>query len=153
MKIDMHFHLEEGPYSSRWLSRTLQALTSTEPKLDQTLGHHTLRYVEELSTLMNRRIQQGCYSEEWLDRYLITGRTRGIEVFGVVDHLYRFRECRSYYEKYMLLDDSPMGRLQQAWLDQVCVASLSDFVGFVTEAKKLRPDLVLGIEADFFSRW
>jgi histidinol-phosphatase (PHP family) len=146
----MHFHLEEGPYSLRWLSRTLQALASTEPKPDQILGHHTLQYAEEMSELMVKRVQKGCFSEEWLDRYLTTGRSRGIEAFGVVDHLYRFRECRSYYEKYMLLDDSPMGRLQQAWLDQVCVASLSEFVGFVTEAKKSRPDLSLGIEADFF---
>jgi histidinol-phosphatase (PHP family) len=150
MKVDMHFHLEEGPYSLRWLLRTMQALASTEPKPDQTLGHHTLRYAEEMSKLLDRRIQKGCFHEEWLDRYLITGRARGIQAFGVVDHLYRFRECRSYYEKHMLLDDSTIGRLQQAWLDQVCVASLSEFVEFVTEAKKTRPDLSLGIEADFF---
>ncbi|WP_373233379.1 PHP domain-containing protein [Cohnella sp.] len=150
MKVDMHFHLEEGPYSLRWLSRTLQALASTEPKPDQTIGRHTLRYAEEISMLMEKRLQKGCFSEEWLDRYLTTGRARGIEAFGVVDHLYRFRECRPYYEKHMLLDDSPIGRLQQAWLDQVCVASISEFVGFVAEAKKSRPDLSLGIEADFF---
>lgn len=162
MKVDMHFHLEEGPYSLRWLSRTLQALSSTEPKPDQTvgdtldqthgqtLGHHSLPYAEEMSRLLASRLDSGCFSEEWLDRYLTTGRARGIEEFGVVDHLYRFRECRSYYEKHMLLDDSPIGRLQKDWLDQVCVASLSDFVGFVTDAKKTRPDLSLGIEADFF---
>lgn len=150
MKVDMHFHLEEGPYSLRWLSRTLQALTSTTPKPDSSLGYHTLQYAEEMSKLLTVRMQQGCYSEDWLDRYLDTGRERGITAFGVVDHLYRFRECRSYYEKHMLLDDSSIGRLQRKWLDQVCVASLSDFVGFVTEAKKTRPQLALGIEADFF---
>ncbi|MGY5344270.1 PHP domain-containing protein [Paenibacillus glucanolyticus] len=150
MKVDMHFHLEEGPYSLRWLSRTLQALASTEPEREASLGHHTLQYGEEMAKLLSRRIQQGCYSEEWLDRYLNTGRKRGIGQFGVVDHLYRFRECRPYYERHMLLDDTPVGRMQQAWLDQVCVASLSDFVRFVTEAKASRPDLALGIEADFF---
>ncbi|MNO15733.1 histidinol-phosphatase [compost metagenome] len=150
MKVDMHFHLEEGPYSLRWLSRTLQALASTDPKPDSSLGRHTLQYAEELSQLLSSRMQQGCYSEEWLDRYLATGLEREIAEFGVVDHLYRFRECRSYYEKHMLLDDSPVGRLQRKWLDQVCVASLTDFVSFVTEAKKTRPQLALGIEADFF---
>ncbi|BBI34616.1 PHP domain-containing protein [Cohnella abietis] len=150
MKVDMHFHLEEGPYSLRWLSRTLQALAATEPKPDQALGHHTLQYAEEMSKLMNNRLHAGSFSEEWLDRYLTLGRARGIKAFGVVDHLYRFKECRPYYEKHMLLDDSPIGKLQQAWLDQVCVASLSDFVRFVTEAKKTRPDLALGVEADFF---
>lgn len=150
MKVDLHFHLEEGPYSLRWLSRTLQGLSATEPKPDRALGHHTLPFAEEMAQLLSRRMRQGCYSEEWLDRYLTTGRERGIQEFGVVDHLYRFRECRSYYEKHMLLDDSPVGKLQRTWLDQVCVASLADFVDFVTEAKKTRPELALGIEADFF---
>lgn len=150
MKVDMHFHLEEGPYSLRWLSRTLQALDATEPKPDQALEHHTMEYTKQLSKLLDKRMYQGCFSEEWLNRYLTTGRSRGIEAFGIVDHLYRFRECRSYYEKHMLLDDSPVGRLQQAWLDQVCVYSISEFVNFVIEAKKSNPDLALGIEADFF---
>jgi len=150
MKVDMHFHLEEGPYSLRWLSRTMQALAATDPKPDVSLGHHTLQYAEEMMRLMSDRMRQGCFNEVWLDRYLTTGRARGIEAFGVVDHLYRFRECRTYYEKHMLLDDSPVGKMQRAWLDQVCVASLADFVGFVTEAKKTRLDLALGIEADFF---
>ncbi|WEK54680.1 MAG: PHP domain-containing protein [Candidatus Cohnella colombiensis] len=150
MKVDMHFHLEEGPYSLRWLSRTLQALSVTDPKPNGSLGHHTLQFTEEMTELLANRMQQGCFNEQWLDRYLTTGRERGIEAFGVVDHLYRFRECRAYYEKHMLLDDSPVGQLQRTWLDQVCVASLEDFVGFVKEAKKTRPELSLGIEADFF---
>lgn len=150
MKVDMHFHLEEGPYSLRWLSRTMQALIATDPKPYAALGHHTLQDAKEMAKLMSSRMRHGCFTEEWLDRYLTTGRSRGIEAFGVVDHLYRFRECRPYYERHMLLDDSPVGKMQRTWLDQVCVASLTDFVGFVTEAKKTRPDLSLGIEADFF---
>ncbi|QJD86536.1 PHP domain-containing protein [Cohnella herbarum] len=151
MKVDMHFHLEEGPYSLRWLSRTMQALIATDASASSRNGAgHTLDWAEELSSKLDLRMQQGCFSEEWLDRYLVTGRSRGISAFGVVDHLYRFRECRSYYEKHMLLDDSPIGRLQEAWLDQVCVASLDEFVAFIAKAKKTRPDLLLGIEADFF---
>lgn len=154
MKVDMHFHLEEGPYSLRWLIRTMQALAATEPTYTNASEtgkkDHSLAFAEHLSGLLSGRLQQGCYSEEWLDRYLTTGRSRGIQQFGVVDHLYRFRECRPYYEKHMLLDDSPVGKLQRAWLDQVCVASLSEFADFITEAKKTRPDLALGVEADFF---
>jgi len=47
MKVDMHFHLEEGPHSLKWLSRTLQALAGTEPQLKQELGHYTLAYARE----------------------------------------------------------------------------------------------------------
>ncbi|MBJ6361801.1 PHP domain-containing protein [Paenibacillus sp. GCM10012307] len=150
MKVDMHFHLEEGPYSLRWLSRTVQALASTEFDLADQFGRSSLEYIEHVSNQLSSRMQQGCFSEEWLDRYLTTGRARGIQAFGVVDHLYRFRECRPYYEKHMLLDDSEIGKLQRKWLDQVCVASIADFVNFISEAKKTRPDLALGIEADFF---
>lgn len=147
MKVDLHFHLEEGPYSIRWLSRTLQALAHTEPQINKG---HSLDFVGHLASRLDSRMRSGSFSNDWLDRYLTTGRSRGIEWFGVVDHLYRFKECRSYYEKHMLLDDSPVGRLQQHWLDQVCVSSLDEFVTFVTEAKKSRPDLLLGIETDFF---
>ncbi|WP_239616481.1 PHP domain-containing protein [Cohnella mopanensis] len=151
MKVDMHFHLEEGPYSLRWLSRTMQSLVATDVSASTGKGPgHTQDWAEEMSAKLDLRMRQGCFSEEWLDRYLVTGRSRGISTFGVVDHLYRFRECRSYYEKHMLLDDSPIGRLQEAWLNQVCVTSLDEFVTFITKAKKDRPDLLLGIEADFF---
>jgi histidinol-phosphatase (PHP family) len=150
MKVDMHFHLEEGPYSLRWLSRTLQALSATDANASNIPASHSLAWAEQLSAMLGARMRDGCFSEEWLDRYLVTGRSRGIGLFGVVDHLYRFRECRSYYEKHMLLDDSPIGRLQEAWLNQVCVTSLDEFVSFIAKAKKTRPDLLLGIEADFF---
>jgi histidinol-phosphatase (PHP family) len=147
LKVDFHFHLEEGPYSLQWLSRTLQALATTEPKPHEALGQH---YAKEMTQQLSERIAQGCFSEEWLDRYLIQGRERGIKQFGIVDHLYRFQECRTYYEKHMLLDNSPIGQLQLQWLDQVCVASLPDFVNFIKKAQRTRPDLALGIEADFF---
>ncbi|MFB9274035.1 PHP domain-containing protein [Cohnella cellulosilytica] len=149
MKVDMHFHLEEGPYSLRWLSRTLQALAASGSASDRAIAH-SRAWAEDLSEQLEKRMWDGCFSEEWLDRYLDEGRARGIGLFGVVDHLYRFRECRPYYEKHMLLDDSPIGCLQQEWLNQVCVASLEEFVTFVTDAKRSRPDLRLGVEADFF---
>ncbi|MFC4303208.1 PHP domain-containing protein [Cohnella boryungensis] len=149
MKVDLHFHLEEGPYSLRWLTRTMQALAATNADAEQG-PEHSLAWAEALAEQLESRVWHGCFNEAWLDRFLNTGRARGIGVFGVVDHLYRFRECRPYYEKHMLLDDSPVGQAQLKWLNQVCVTSLDEFVSFVTEAKKTRPDLLLGIEADFF---
>ncbi len=79
MKVDMHFHLEEGPYSLRWLSRTVQALASTESGVAGQFGHHSLEYINHISNQLSSRMQQGCFSEEWLDRYLATGRERGIQ--------------------------------------------------------------------------
>lgn len=148
MKVDLHFHLEEGPYSTDWLTRTMRALTATHQ--GERLERHSRAWAEQLANELANRVNNGCFSEEWLDRYLTKGRERGIGVFGVVDHLYRFRECRPYYEKHMLLDNSPLGTMQRQWLDKVCVHSIDEFVDFVTEAKKSRKDLLLGIEADYF---
>ncbi|WP_355316865.1 PHP domain-containing protein [Paenibacillus jiagnxiensis] len=150
LKVDLHFHLEEGPYSHRWLSRTLEALRNTNCSSGKE-EHHSLEWAGQLTGQLSHRMRQGCFSSDWLDRYLTAGRAKGISVFGVVDHLYRFRECRAYYEKHLLLDDSPVGLIQRQWLDQVCVASLDEFVSFVIEAKKDRPDLLLGVEADYFA--
>ncbi|MEC0183190.1 histidinol-phosphatase HisJ family protein [Paenibacillus peoriae] len=149
MKVDMHFHLEEGPYSSRWLARTIEALKNTEEDNGEFVKH-SKAWVEQLETRLNDRMKKGSFSEEWLDRYLKTGRKRGITHFGLVDHLYRFKECRPYYERHMLLDDSPVGRIQELWLNQVCVSSLDEFVTFVSKAKENRSDLLLGMEADYF---
>jgi len=150
MKIDMHFHLEEGPYSLRWLTRTIRALNATEAGPAGNEARHSVEWAGRMAERLAERMGKGCFDEEWLDRYLVTGRARGIGLFGLVDHLYRFRECKPYYEKHMLLDDSPVGRLQREWLDRVCVASLDEYFSFVTRAKRDRPDLLLGIEADFF---
>ena len=150
MKVDLHFHLEEGPYSPRWLNRTIRALDATEEGRSEDAPRHSADWAARLAERLSARMRKGCFDEEWLDRYLIAGRARGVGLFGLVDHLYRFRECRPYYEKHMLLDDSPVGRLQREWLDQVCVASLDEYVSFVTRAQRSRPDLLLGIEADFF---
>lgn len=68
MTIDYHVHLEEGPYSFRWLERTSQALEffhsddETEKGSKQQMTCHLQRLAQ--------RVKNGCYSEEWLDLYL-----------------------------------------------------------------------------------
>jgi histidinol-phosphatase (PHP family) len=150
MKVDFHFHLEEGPYSLEWLKRTSQALIQTSMENDITAQQHTLQWVKQMSLNLTQRIEQGCFTEEWIMRYLHTGRSRGIEHFGVVDHLYRFTEFKAYYEKYMLLDESPVGRLQRDWLDKVCAYSIQDYLTGVRKAANECNDLSIGVEADYF---
>ena len=53
---------------------------------------------------MQNRLDQGCYSEEWLDFYLIRAKQLGLKEVGIVDHLYRFKETKAYFEKNMILD-------------------------------------------------
>ncbi|MFC0216592.1 PHP domain-containing protein [Paenibacillus chartarius] len=155
MKVDFHFHLEEGPYSLQWLMRTARALQETSPAVagaaaGGSSGPGTLPWIRQAVDQLKLRTESGCFSYEWLERYIRTGRARGIEQFGVVDHLYRFTEFKGYYERHMLLDDSPLGRLQREWLDRVCVYSAEQYLEGMRAAARREPDLAVGVEADYF---
>jgi histidinol-phosphatase (PHP family) len=151
MKVDFHFHLEEGPYSLQWLQRTARALMNTQRIDEDTASQkNTKSWAEKAVELLDTRIKQGCFSAEWIQLYLQTGRERGIKRFGIVDHLYRFIEFKPYYEQFMILDETPLGRLQKTWLDQVCTYSMDDFLHAVRQAAKQDEALSIGVEADFF---
>ncbi len=150
MKIDHHFHLEEGPYSLNWLMRTANALANIEPGLQSGALKNTLEWIDTLSDKLHTRMKKGSFSEEWLKHYLRLGKEKGIERFGVVDHLYRFEEFRPYYEQYITLDDSEMGKLQKIWLDRVCVGSIEPFLQMVRSVQKQGEPISLGVEADYF---
>jgi histidinol-phosphatase (PHP family) len=152
MKVDFHFHLEEGPYSYRWLERTASALEVAAP-VDggNRFDRHTLPWIVDMTDRLQARLTKGCFSEEWLSAYIRLGRERGIEQFGVVDHLYRFTEFRRYYERYILLDDSELGVMQRRWLDSVCIGSIRDFIETVRQLQRQGAPLSLGVEADYFA--
>lgn len=148
MKVDLHFHLEEGPYTLNWLQRTGLALQRTRRSPAQE--ENSLESVQTMVRQLSKRMEEGCYSERWITKYLEEGTRQGIVHFGVVDHLYRFKEFKPYYEKHMLLDDSPLGRLQRLWLDKVCVYSIQDYLDGVRSAARFYGNLSIGIEADYF---
>lgn len=152
MTIDYHVHLEEGPYSFRWLERTSQALDffHQHDAIDKGSKAHMTGQLQRLA----KRVQGGCYSEEWLDLYLEQAKKLGLREVGIVDHLYRFQETRAYFERFMRLDDSEIGQIQRYWLERVMTENIDDFVTTIQQAKeKWRQKgiaLRLGIEADYF---
>ncbi|MGG4488080.1 histidinol phosphate phosphatase domain-containing protein [Metabacillus idriensis] len=151
MRVDYHVHLEEGPYTSKWLKKTYQNLLlgqhSTEEK---TSKQWAVQSVQKLSD----RLTKGAYDPIWLDLYLENAKRKGIKEVGIVDHLYRFTDCRTYFEKNMMLDESPIGRLQKRWLDLVMTESMDHFAESITKNKekwaKQGVQLKIGIEADYF---
>ncbi|NHN35194.1 PHP domain-containing protein [Paenibacillus agricola] len=155
MRVDHHFHLEEGPYSTGWLQRTARALAHVnglhvQCGSDQPLPN-SLQWIQGLTLLLNKRLEQGCFSPEWIQHYFCEGAKQGIGHYGLVDHLYRFHEFRAYYEKYMILDGSPIGRIQQEWLERVCVSSIEPFLSVVHQMKQeAGVSLSLGVEVDYF---
>ncbi|MEQ6355061.1 histidinol phosphate phosphatase domain-containing protein [Lysinibacillus sp. M3] len=150
--IDYHVHLEEGPYSFRWLERTSQAIRFFNEEGGAAKGSKA--FIELQMKQLSERLQSGCYSEEWLDLYLQQAKQLGLREVGIVDHLYRFKETRAYFERYMQLDDNEVGRAQRYWLDSVMTESMDDFVSAINRAKEKWSlhgiSLKLGIEADYF---
>lgn len=153
MTIDYHVHLEEGPYSFRWLERTSQAILSFDEAGMALKGSR--EFVEWQLDSLSKRLQYGSFSEEWLDLYLQQAQRLGLKEVGIVDHLYRFKESRAYFESYMKLDEKEeVGKVQRYWLDRVMTESMETFVTTIMQAKKKWSkhgiELKLGIEADYF---
>jgi histidinol-phosphatase (PHP family) len=144
MKVDYHIHLEEGPYSDRWLNRTHEALLYFAPTTSYEWIHNSFQH----------RLKNGAYDAAWIDLYLQEAKQKGLTEVGIVDHLYRFKETRAYFERYMDTSDTTIGKLQQIWLHQVMTESMDEFVQAINEAKerfaKEGITLRLGIEADYF---
>ncbi|PFW56280.1 histidinol-phosphatase [Bacillus cereus] len=151
MKVDYHLHLEEGPYSIGWLAKINEAMEYYEPLQEK---RHSINWLMKTQERLQRRVKEGPFTAKWIDLYLEEALRKGIKEVGIVDHLYRFHEAKGYYEKYVDISDSKLGRLQKEWLDQVRVVSLYDFTKAIEEAKerwsKKGVTLKLGIEADYF---
>lgn len=151
MTVDYHVHLEEGPYSFRWLERTNRALQHFQPESGKT--HHR-SWIQSSHQLLAERLEKGPYSSEWLDLYLQKAKERNLKEVGIVDHLYRFCETKDYFEKYMDISETELGRKQHKWLQQVMTENMEDFVTFINSQKSKWADqgitLKLGMEADFF---
>lgn len=152
VKIDYHVHLEEGPYSFRWLERTSEAMMAFHAP--EQLKKGSKDFITWQINALKNRVEQGCYSEAWLDLYLIRAKQLGVKEVGIVDHLYRFKETKAYFENNMLLDHSELGKIQRYWLDSVMTENMADFVELILRSKekwrKEGIELRLGMEADYF---
>ncbi|GHH97790.1 histidinol phosphate phosphatase domain-containing protein [Neobacillus kokaensis] len=151
MKVDYHLHLEEGPYSLRWLDRTNQALDYFQPLKEQ---RHSIDWLQKSMDRLSERMQKRSYDSSWIDLYLKEAKRKGLREVGIVDHLYRFKETKAYFERFVDISDTELGNLQRTWLSQVMTESMEDFVRAITDAKKRWKAegiiLRLGIEADYF---
>lgn len=153
MLIDYHVHLEEGPYSFNWLERTTKALQHFETNEGQENGSRAK--IEHQVKQLQKRLNRGCYSDEWLDLYLKKAKQIGLREVGIVDHLYRFKETKDYFEKALNLGPTDsIGELQSYWLKNVMTEKMAEFVEAIEAAKKRWEKegvlLKLGIEADYF---
>ncbi|WP_414054260.1 histidinol phosphate phosphatase domain-containing protein [Macrococcus equi] len=148
--VDFHIHLEEGPYTNNFFNKTITSIDSVK----KTESNATLNDINRKATLFSKRLEEGDYSEWWLDLYLETALQKGLKQVGIVDHLYRFEETKDYFMKYMDVSDTDLGQRQQEWLNQVMTHKMRDFVDFINSQKEkwaqAGVELKLGMEADYF---
>ena len=85
--------------------------------------------------VLKDRLDGGCYGGK-ADVYLQRAKELGLKEVGIVDHLYRFRETRDYFEKNMILNKKEtIGNLQAYWLERVMTEDMDDFVAAILRAK------------------
>ena len=151
MKVDYHIHLEEGPYSLSFVEKSLEAMAHFDTSKEKK---HTKERLVQSINKMSKRMDESEYSTWWLDFYLQEALNKGIKQVGIVDHLYRFKETRDYFTRYIDVHSNEIGKQQAEWLDNVMVRSLPEFVSLISSAKKewasKGVELKLGIEADYF---
>ncbi|WP_078551809.1 histidinol phosphate phosphatase domain-containing protein [Bacillus alkalicellulosilyticus] len=153
MKVDYHVHLEEGPYSFRWLEQTNQALHYYHSK--NVHFPQSQEWMKQSLDDLQARIANGAYHSDWLNLYLQEALRLGLKEVGIVDHLYRFSESRYYYEKNINVSEhSQIGRIQKKWLQQVMNQNIRAFVDFINTEKQHWKNhgvkLKLGLETDYF---
>lgn len=80
-------------------------------------------------------LERGPYSAAWLDRFLTTGRARGVGEFGVTEHGHRFVEA--------------LPVLDHPWVRSHPLLPLQDYVRFVQEMAAEGRPVRLGLEMDY----
>lgn len=63
MKVDYHLHLEEGPYSIRWLAKINEALECYEPLQER----HSIDWLMKTQERLQKRVKEVPFTKEWMD--------------------------------------------------------------------------------------
>lgn len=151
MKVDYHVHLEEGPYSFSYIEKIMNAIEHFKPI---PYRKHSKEWFTEVVDVLHKRMHETEYSEWWFDFYLERAVQCNLKEVGIVDHFYRFKETRDYFERFMDLESPSIGEMQRNWLNNVMVRRLDEFVDFIEGQKRKWAShgvkLKLGMEADYF---
>ncbi|AQL56832.1 PHP domain-containing protein [Abyssicoccus albus] len=152
MTIDIHIHLDEGPYNNEYLKKIFHHF------LEKKDSSKTSDVNIKLNDFKNI-IKNNGYDKTWFDLYLEKAVEKNLKVVGIVDHMYRFKEFKHYFQKHIVdevyVHDKTLSCIQADWLDKVCVTSFNQFKDFIQGEKQKWKDhgieLLYGLEVDFFS--
>ncbi len=80
-------------------------------------------------------LERGSFNREWLAKFVETGKARAIEEFGIVEHLYLFKEA-----SHLLYQNDHVIKKQNE--------SIYDYLDFLAKAKE-EFNLKIGLEVDY----
>ncbi len=82
-------------------------------------------------------LERGSYQMAWLQEFIDQGHARGIDEFGIVEHLYLFKESSEII-------------WQNEHVRETQNKNLADYFSFINQAKRRHP-LKLGLEVDYLT--
>ena len=115
MKVDYHIHLEEVLYSIGWLAKINESLQHYEPLKRRK---HSMEWLVKTQERLQRRVNEVPFTMKWIDLYLEEACEKDKRSWYCRSFI-SFYEAKEYYETYVDISDSGLGRLQKEWLDQV----------------------------------
>lgn len=92
-------------------------------------------------------LENGKYSKEWLEQFLDEGSRKNIRCFGIVEHIYNFKEYKNIFMD--LSNHLRKGRIQMEWLDSCNHSNIYEYINFMEKMKKIYNNLYLGLEMDY----
>jgi histidinol-phosphatase (PHP family) len=91
-----------------------------------------------MATDYHMHLERGPWTLEWLERFVETGRRRGVGEIGFSEHPHRFREWRTMYPQNV-----------PSWIDEQSTERLDSYVRLIEEARRAGLPVKAGIEWDF----
>ncbi|MBR1397973.1 MAG: histidinol-phosphatase [Selenomonadaceae bacterium] len=90
--------------------------------------------------------EYGDYNINWVQGFFNTASLHNINEIGITEHSHTFPTFKNLYYNDLILDDSPVGKFQQAWLKKNKFKhSLDDYFNFMAQLK-LNHNVKTGIE-------
>lgn len=91
--------------------------------------------------------EYGSYDLAWVQGFFDHAQKRGVDEIGITEHSHGFIEFKDLYYDELILDESPVGQFQKAWLKKNKFRySLKDYIGFLSGLKEKGYPVKTGIE-------
>ena len=90
--------------------------------------------------------EKGSYDETWVEGFFAAAQKHRLDEIGISEHSHTFPEFKKLYYDTLILDDSPVGRFQQKWLQtNKFKYSIDNYFDFMKKLQQ-RHTVKIGIE-------